>query len=121
VPFARPGGVSHPLAEAVFASVYGSREQRSLRGLALTILILQHTVRGLLFSWPLYLMTTAGFLIDSPVRWWLWTLGVPGIGISLYVLARGARADYRAHVKDRLMVHGALMRILRGSKEDPAS
>ncbi|MEK7839732.1 MAG: hypothetical protein AAB252_01010 [Pseudomonadota bacterium] len=40
------GRSDHPLAKAVFASVYRSREQRSLRLLAQTSLVAKHTLLG---------------------------------------------------------------------------
>lgn len=85
----------HELAQAVFNSVYSSREQRRRRQLAGLLLTTKHTLRGLLFSWPLYLMVYAGFRTDAPVSWFLWALGVPGIGISVSILARGIREEYK--------------------------
>ena len=104
----------HPLAQAVFRSVYSSREQRRRRRLAALLLTAKHTLRGLLFSWPLYLMVYAGFRTDAPVNWFLWALGVPGIGISVSILARGIREEYRTRIADRLLKQGDLLRVLRG-------
>jgi hypothetical protein len=110
----RPAKSAHPLAQAVYASVYTSREQRVYRMLALLLLIVKHTVRGLFFSWPLYLMAVAGFYTESPLNWLLWLLGVPGIAISLGILARGVREDYRHEVVDRLLTRRSLTRLLKG-------
>ena len=49
------GAGKHPLRQAVFRSVYASREQRRRRLFAALLLTGKHTLRGLLFSWPLYL------------------------------------------------------------------
>jgi hypothetical protein len=104
----------HSLESAVFHSVYRSQEQRQRRRLAALLLALKHTLRGLLFSWPLYLMVYAGFLTDSPVNIFLWALGVPGIAISIAILARGIREEYRARIVDRLLKSGDLLKVLRG-------
>jgi hypothetical protein len=109
-----PAHPRHELAQAVFRSVYGSREQRRRRRLAALLLTAKHTLRGLLFSWPLYLMVYAGFHTKAPTNILLWALGVPGIGMSLSILARGIREEYRQRVPDRLLTRADLMRILRG-------
>lgn len=75
----------------------------------------KHTLRGLLFSWPLYLMVYAGFLTDVPINILLWALGIPGIAISFFILARGIREEYRARIVGQLLKPGDLLRVLRGS------
>lgn len=75
----------------------------------------KHTLRGLLFSWPLYLMVYAGFLTDVPINIFLWALGIPGIAISFFILARGIREEYRARIVGQLLKPGDLLRVLRGS------
>jgi len=103
----------HELAQAVFNSVYASREQRYRRKLAAVLLSAKHTLRGLLFSWPLYLMVFAGFHVDAPVNLFLWALGIPGIGISLSILGRGIREEYRQRVNGQLLERADLVRLLR--------
>jgi hypothetical protein len=109
-----PAHPKHELAQAVFHSVYSSREQRRRRWLATLLLVTKHTLRGLLFSWPLYLMVVAGFYTDRPVNVLLWALGVPGIALSVAILARGIREEYRTRIADRLLKQGDLLRVLRG-------
>jgi hypothetical protein len=111
--------VSRPLEEldselerAVFRALYRSREQRWRRIGAGLVLGLRHGARGVLFSWPLYLLAAAGFLAAEPVNILLWSLTVPGIGISLYILARGVREDYRLGVTGRILQPGDLARLL---------
>jgi len=109
-----PAHPKHELAQAVFHSVYSSREQRRRRWLATLLLVTKHTLRGLLFSWPLYLLVVAGFYTDRPVNVLLWALGVPGIALSVAILARGIREEYRTRIADRLLKQGDLLRVLRG-------
>jgi hypothetical protein len=40
---------------------------------------------------------------------------VPGIGISLYILARGVREDYRARVRDQLLRRDTLLALLKAN------
>lgn len=110
----RPDDLNNELARAVFTSLYASRAQRRRRLAAGALLAAKHSVRGLLFSWPLYLMAAAGFVVPTPIGALLWALAVPGIGISLYILGRGIRADYRARVAGRVLAPGELADILRG-------
>lgn len=104
----------HELARAVFRSLYTSREQRHRRQLAALLLTAKHTLRGLLFSWPLYLMVCAGFHTGIPINIFLWALGIPGVAISFFILARGIREEYRARIADRLLKPGDLLQVLRG-------
>ncbi len=102
------------LARAVFRALYASREQQRRRLAAGLLLAARHTLRGMLFSWPLYLMAVAGFFASTTVGVFLWLLAVPGIGISLYILGQGIRDDYRNRVAGRVLASGDVARILRG-------
>lgn len=104
----------HPLARAVYSSVYNSRAQRGLRLSAGLLLFGKHMVRGWLFSWPVYVLAVAGFYAAGWVRLLLWSLAVPGIALSLYVLLRGVREEYRTRVSGQLLARTALLRLLRG-------
>jgi len=110
------GSSKHPLKQAVFRSVYNSAEQRRRRVYAAMLLTGKHTLRGLLFSWPLYLMVYAGFRTDIPVNLFLWALGIPGIAISIFILARGVREEYRARVNHKILKCADLMRVFRGDR-----
>jgi len=110
-PFDEP---ENELARAVYRTLYASRAQRLRRLGAVASLTVKHMTRGLLFSWPLYLMAIAGFHTPASIGVLLWALAVPGIGISLYILGRGVRDDYRARVVGRLLAPGTLTRWLRG-------
>ncbi len=110
----RPKHSQHELAQAVFRSVYNSHEQRHRRWFAALLLTAKHTLRGLLFSWPLYLMALGGFYAPLPVNVMLWAIAVPGIGLSLAILACGVRAEYRERVSGRIQKRGDLARLLKG-------
>jgi len=109
-PFDEP---ENELARAVFRTLYASRAQRLRRLAAATLLTAKHMARGLLFSWPLYLMAIAGFYAPASISALLWVLAVPGIGVSLYILGRGVRDDYRARVVGRLITPGTLTQLLQ--------
>lgn len=106
----RPGS----LEAAVFHSVYTSHEQRFRRLAAAGLLSAVHTVRGLLFSWPLYLLALGGFYTSRPVSLLLWAIAVPGIGLSFVILARGIREEYRERITGRIQKRGDLARLLKG-------
>lgn len=114
MPTKTPAAPKHELARAVFSSVYRSRAQRARRLAAACLLSAVHTVRGLLFSWPLYLMALGGFFTSRPVSLLLWTIAVPGIGLSFFILARGVRAEYRERISGRIQKRGDLARLLKG-------
>jgi hypothetical protein len=104
----------HPLARAVFTSVYNSRAQHGLRAVALLLLTLKHVVRGLAFSWPVYLLALAGLYAAGWPRLLLWSLAVPGIGLSLFILLRGVREEYQSGVAGRLLGRARLLQLLKG-------
>ncbi len=114
----QPKHSRHELAQAVFRRVYNSRAQRHRRQLAAVLLAAKHTLRGLLFSWPLYLMAPGGFHAPSPVNVLLWAIAVPGIGLSLVIVARGVRAEYRERIAGRIQ-NAATWRAC--SKADPGA
>lgn len=109
-----PAHPKHELAQAVFDSVYRSGAQRFRRLAAALLLFGVHTLRGMLFSWPLYLMALAGFYTSQPVSLLLWAIAVPGIALSFAILARGVRAEYRERITGRIQKRGDLARLLKG-------
>ena len=89
--------------QAVFAATYGSRPQRNLRFLFSALLVLKHTLRGFIFSWPLYLLSAAGLVLPSQFTWVFLLLLIPAVVVSAYILTQGLREDYRAVVRGRLL------------------
>lgn len=102
------------LTQAVFDSAYYSRRQRNLRLLLGALLILKHTLRGLLFSWPLYLLSLAGLALPGKFAWAFVLMLIPALAVSGYILSKGLREDYRAVVAGRLLKLGDVRRALFG-------
>ena len=89
--------------QAVFDAAYASRSQRNLRLLFGFLLVLKHTLRGLVFSWPLYLLSAASLVLPGNFGWVFALLLIPGMAVSGYILNKGLREDYAAFVKGRLL------------------
>ena len=100
--------------QAVFDAAYASTPQRKLRFLLGVLLILKHTLRGLFFSWPLYLLSLAGLALPGEFAWAFVLLLIPALVMSGYILSKGLREDYRAFVRDRLLKRKDVWRILLG-------
>jgi hypothetical protein len=99
---------------AVFEAAYQSRTQRNRRLLFGVLLVLKHTLRGLLFSWPLYLLSLAGLALPGQYAWAFLLLLIPAVVVSAYILRKGLREDYRAVVQGRLLKRGDLREVLFG-------
>jgi len=91
------------ITQAVFDAVYRSRRQQLLRLLFGALLILKHALRGLLFSWPLYLLSAASLALPGEYAWAFLLLLIPALALSTYILSKGLREDYRAVVRGRLL------------------
>lgn len=88
----------------VFLVVYRSRAQRLRRLRAAGMILALHLLRGALIGLPIYLVALA--LMFSPRvegRAWYLLILLPGLAGWLWVLARGARADYSRAVDQRLL------------------
>ena len=102
--------------QAVFEAAYASRAQRNLRRLFGFLLVSKHTLRGLIFSWPLYLLSAASFALPGNFGWVFALLLIPGVAVSGYILNKGLREDYAAFVKGRLLKSVDLRRAFWGSR-----
>ena len=100
--------------QAVFDAAYASRTQRNLRLLFGTLLILKHSLRGFVFSWPLYLLSTAGLALPGKFARVFLLLLIPAVGVSGWILTKGLREDYRAAAQGRLLKLGDIRRALFG-------
>lgn len=100
---------------AVFKSVYGSREQRQLRLLAMGLLVLKHGLRGFLFSWPLYFIALVPFLVPAETGWWVVLFIFPAVLVSGHILLMGLRDDYSEYITNKLLSSEKLTQILWGT------
>lgn len=101
---------------AVFDAAYHSRPQRLLRLWFGVLLFLKHILRGLAFSWPLYLLAFAGWVAPGFQAWVFLLLLVPAVGVSGMILSKGLREDYHALVQGRLLKRGDIKRALFGER-----
>lgn len=101
---------------AVFDAAYHSPAQRRLRLLFGALLALKHTLRGLAFSWPLYLLSAAGRALPGNYAWALLLLLIPAALVSGSILSGGLREDYRAYIQGRLLKPADWRRIVLGNR-----
>ncbi len=96
--------IDDELERAVFLSVYGSRLQRQRRLLARLLLIVKHTLRGLFYIWPVYLVLAALVFLPLPGnRLVLLFILTPGLLIWLFIYIKGAQVDYEQHVHEQIL------------------
>ena len=88
----------------MFLVVYNSRKQRYSRVIASVVLVMKHVLRGLLFSWPLYLLALAAYSIPEGSVWVVLLLLLPAMYISWGILNRSIKEDYE------YLVYGYLLR-----------
>ena len=104
----KPAYFNSEFEQGVFVAAYGSEEQRRWRRAALLALALKHAVRGLLFSWPAYVLAVAMAHSETLHALAYLVLLVPTVSLSVYLLVRGVRDDYREKVEDVLLKRGFL-------------
>ena len=94
------------LEVGIFMAAYDSPLQRRRRVLALVLLGVKHSLRGLLFSWPAYVLGLAAFYsvqVYAPVSM---LFLVPAVLLSGVILVRGVRDDYHDRVRGVLLNTG---------------
>ncbi len=92
--------------QGIFLAAYGSPLQRRRRIAAVLLLGLKHGLRGLLFSWPAYVLGLAAFYSEAIHAAAYLLLLVPALALSVVILTRGVRDDYRGRVNGRLLDEG---------------
>lgn len=101
----------------VFLAVYNSRKQRYHRLAAATMLALKHVVRGVLFSWPLYMLALTAYMVPGSFMLVFILLLIPAVYVSWLILSRGVKEDYeklvdgyilRSGYPGRLLFHGKI-------------
>jgi len=91
------------LEQGIFMAAYASPLQRRRRTLAVVLLGAKHTLRGLLFSWPAYVLALAAFYSKQAHALAYLLLLIPALILSVVILARGVRDDYRSQVRHVLL------------------
>lgn len=102
---------------AVFHAAYRSRAQRNLRLLLSVLLVLKHILRGLIFSWPLYVLAFAGWAVPAFHTWVFLLLLMPAVAVSGMILRTGLREDYKTYVAARLLRRGDIRKALLGAHQ----
>lgn len=108
----RLSDIKNDFERGVFKVVYDSQQQRRNRVFALLALIIKHVLRGLLFSWPLYLLALAAYSIPDTSIFLVLILLLPAMYVSWVILNRGVREDYENIVQGYLLRSGYLGRII---------
>jgi len=103
----------------VFIALYHSRRQRLRRVIARLILGIKHGLRGILFSWPLYLLPLAAWVLQARYLPLILLLLLPGVYISGLILRRGVREDYARLVDGCLLRGGYTGRLLFPGSTSP--
>lgn len=108
----RLGEIRNEFERGVFLAVYNSRKQRYHRAAALTFLIMKHVLRGLLFSWPLYLLPLAAYAVPESFMLVFVLLLMPAVYVSWLILSRGIKEDYEKLINGYILRSGYLGRML---------
>jgi hypothetical protein len=96
----------------IFMAAYDSVVQRRRRALALGLLGVKHSLRGLLFSWPAYVLALAAFASGQVHALAYLLLLIPALAVSGVILLRGVRDDYRSQVRGVLLAAGYIRALL---------
>ena len=104
--------IRNEFERGVFLVLYRSPKQKLHRSLAVTALIVKHGLRGILFSWPLYLLTLAAFAVPGATKLLFIVLLAPALYVSWRILSRGVKEDYENLVDGYILRSGYLGRML---------
>jgi hypothetical protein len=112
LPSKRLSDIRNEFERGVFLAVYCSRKQRHQRAIAAVVLMLKHALRGILFSWPLYLLALAAFAVPGSFKLVFVLLLLPALYVSWVILSRGVREDYARLVDGYILREGYVGRLL---------
>lgn len=104
--------IKNDFERGIFTVLYNSPKQRYHRVMAILVLSLKHVIRGLLFSWPLYLLALAAWSLPESSAWLVLLLLLPAMYVSWSILNRGIREDYEELVQGYLLRSGYLGRLI---------
>ena len=112
----RIGKYDNPLEQGIAHSLYQSKEQKRRRLKYLTVIVIKHILRGLLFSWPLYLLGLAAFTLPVDYAWVLFLVFcLPAVWVSFVILKKGIEEDYQRFIYNVILNKGSLKMILFGA------
>lgn len=111
-PSKRLSEIKNDFERGVFLAVYNSRKQRYHRLAAGVALALKHAMRGVLFSWPLYLLALAVFAVPGSFTLVFILLLMPAVYVSWVILSRGVKEDYEKLVDGYILRSGYLGRMM---------
>ena len=112
----RLGEIKSEFERGVFLVLYDSPRQKFHRIVATTALIIKHALRGMLFSWPFYMLTLAAFAVPGSSKLLFILLLIPGLYVSWVILSRGVKEDYDNLVDGYILKSGYLGRMLFHNK-----
>ncbi len=104
--------IRNDFERGVFLVLYQSPRQRLHRSVAVTALLVKHALRGVLFSWPLYLLTLAAYAVPGAPKLLFVLLLAPALYLSWVILSRGVKEDYENLISGYIMRPGYLGRML---------
>ncbi len=104
--------IKNDFERGIFLVLYNSPKQRYHRGIAASLLVLKHILRGLLFSWPLYLLALAAWSIPGASILLVLFLLLPAMYVSWKILSRGIKEDYDNLIDGYLLRSGYLGRMI---------
>ena len=104
--------IKNEFERGVFIAVYQSRKQKINRRSTVLMLIIKHVLRGVLFSWPLYMLAYAFYVLpDIPLLLSALFI-IPGVYVSWVILSRGVKEDYENIVNGYILRSGYIGRML---------
>ena len=109
--------IKNDFERGVFLALYHSHKQKRYRIIAGVVLVIKHVLRGLLFSWPLYLLALAAYMVPGLSALMAVLLLLPALYVSWIILSRGVREDYYELVEGYLLRPGYPQRMLFHKKQ----
>ena len=98
--------IDNELERVVFLATYNSNRQRRRRIFAMLLLLVKHSLRGVIFSWPLYLLPLSIFALPIQHKYLFVLFLLPGLYVSVLILRKGVKEDYINLVEGRLLSEG---------------
>lgn len=112
----RLADIKNDFERGVFLVLYESPKQKIHRIVATAALVVKHALRGILFSWPLYMMTLAAYLVPGSSKLLFILLLIPAVYVSWVILSRGVKEDYENLVDGYILKSGYLGRMIFHNK-----